>query len=303
MAQTHHIIFKQPSSAKMGASFKVLLTSLERFNQVKSGYTVQLDMSKVRFVYPFFILPVAANVNHLERNNVNISIIDSNYCQSYLDTILFPEGFDPLVYENWNRLFQKYRNNSYIPILKIPTGEKYTHIRDEILTAFGEMLMEQQNITGQLFTSLSYLISEAFDNIVEHANVHNGWIMVQNYHSLGFIDVCIADTGSGLLQTYQNTGFSDIVTHEHALLEAINGRTTKLHEKSRGFGIRTSRHMLVNGLNGKYFMFSGNAFYVWTNDIETIQVIDSKLSWNGTMIALRIPKRIPDKYNYVNYLE
>ena len=49
MAQTHHIIFKQPSSAKMGASFKVLLTSLERFNQVKSGYTVQLDMSKVRF--------------------------------------------------------------------------------------------------------------------------------------------------------------------------------------------------------------------------------------------------------------
>ncbi len=163
--------------------------------------------------------------------------------------------------------------------------------------------MEQQSITGQLFTSLSYLISEAFDNIVEHANVHNGWVMVQNYHSLGFIDVCIADTGTGLLQTYQKTGFSDILAHEHALLEAINGRTTKLHEKSRGFGIRTSRHMLVNGLSGKYFMFSGNAFYVWTKDIETIQVIDSKLSWNGTMIALRIPKRIPEKYNYVNYLE
>ena len=145
--------------------------------------------------------------------------------------------------------------------------------------------------------------SEAFDNIVEHAEIENGWIMVQNYPSLNFLDVCIADTGRGILGSYQNMAFDDIATTETALQEAINGRSTKIHETSRGYGIRTSRRMLVNGLHGIYFLMSGNSFYYWSQEHESIHTLDPIYSWPGSIVVLRIPKTEPSGFNYVNYLE
>lgn len=154
-----------------------------------------------------------------------------------------------------------------------------------------------------MVTVIKYLISEAMDNIVEHSGVSNGWIMVQNFPQKGFLDVCIIDTGLGLLGSYQKFNFPDIETDDQAIYQAVNGNSTKQLAVTRGYGIDTSRKMLVDGLKGKYFLFSGAAFYIYTGEIEQIIPLERINNWNGTVLALRIPQSVPIGFDYIKYLE
>jgi anti-sigma regulatory factor (Ser/Thr protein kinase) len=190
-----------------------------------------------------------------------------------------------------------------LPICQIPAEVKDTQVRESLLTVFENILLRQLNISGQMITVFKYLIGEAMDNIVDHSGVQNGWIMVQNYPQKGFLDVCILETGIGLLGSYQKFDFQDIKTDAQALEQAINGKSTKQITETRGYGIDTSRRMLVNGLNGKYFLLSGSAMYIYTNDFEQIVPLTRHIAWSGTMLALRIPQTVPAGFYYSNYLE
>jgi hypothetical protein len=303
MPGQHIITINQPRNDSMGASFQVLLDVLQKVSKVESGDLVIIDMQLVTFVLPFLILPLTALIVQLERNNIKVEVKPSTKCGDYLDIIRFPGGFDPIVEHNWEQGLNYFKMKSYLPILNIPSGNDRSTFRDSLITTLDNILQQQLNIDNHLFTPMSYLISESFDNIVEHANIGNGWIMVQNYPRKEFFDICIVDTGIGILGSYISKNFADIITHEKALQEAINGRSSKVGEISRGFGIRTSRHMLVNGLGGKYFLFSGNAFYIWTREQELINELEIDYQWPGTMVALRIPNVTPEGFNYVNYIE
>ncbi|MDA3891015.1 MAG: hypothetical protein PF517_05050 [Salinivirgaceae bacterium] len=126
--------------------------------------------------------------------------------------------------------------------------------------------------------------------------------MIQNYKNLNYLDICIADRGQGILNSYLRNNCDNIQTHEQAINEAINGLSTKNYEGNRGFGIRTSRHMLVNGLGGSYFMYSGNAFYIWNKEIEQITPLNVQYNWDGTLVVLRIPKVATENFNFYNYI-
>lgn len=130
----------------------------------------------------------------------------------------------------------------------------------------------------------------------------NGWIMAQNYPTKGFLDVCIADTGDGILESYKKTKIFNISTDAQAINKAINGLSTKEQGNTRGYGLKTSRKMLVEGLGGMFLLFSGNSFYIWNTNIETI-FSDIPYKWKGTIVAVRIPHAIPSNFNYTNYLE
>ncbi|HAQ21182.1 MAG TPA: hypothetical protein DCR40_18415, partial [Prolixibacteraceae bacterium] len=95
----------------------------------------------------------------------------------------------------------------------------------------------------------------------------------------------------------------DIQNDVQALEQAINGKSTKQITETRGYGIDTSRRMLVDGLKGKYFLLSGSAMYIYTIDFEQIVPLESRVRWPGTLLALRIPPKVPAGFNYSNYLE
>jgi anti-sigma regulatory factor (Ser/Thr protein kinase) len=301
MSQNLIVTILQPKDNNLGYSFQSVLDLLRQLQNIQPNDVLIIDLNKITFAYPFLFIPLNALLRKLEISGVNVSIIN-NHC-SYLDTIRFPVGLDPLLMLDWQSEINRYQHKSYLPICAIPTADEHKSLRENLISAFEKILCNQLNLTLQMQTCISYLISEAFDNVVEHANVQNGWIMAQNYPSYNYLDVCVADTGIGLLGAYQKMGFKEIVTSEKAMYEAINGRSTKGYEQSRGYGIKTSRKMLVNGLNGTYFLVSGNAFYYSSGEQELINAFDSSYFWNGTILALRIPKTEPLGFNYVNYLE
>jgi len=294
------IIVSNPRSDNMGDSFRVLLEVLEKMETIEADDNIIIDLTRLKFVHPFLTLPLCALITNYDNR---IEIKYSRATGGYLETIKFPFGFNALSAENWNEYLLNFRDKTYLPICQIPVSANATLIREELLTTFENIALHQLKITGQMISVIKYLISEAIDNIVDHANVFNGWIMIQNYPQKGFLDVCILDTGLGILGSYKSFGVPNIDTDVEALKQAINGNSTKQITETRGYGIDTSRQMLVDGLKGKYFLFSGSAFYIYTSELEQITPLIGTIKWSGTMLALRIPCAAPTGFDYISFLE
>lgn len=297
------IIIKNPVNDEMGNSFLSLFDVLEQLVNVERGDHLIIDLRNLAFVRPFLILPLCAILRKTPFSECIVEYQFNGATENYLNTILFPNGFNALNDQGWEDYLTRFQAKTYLPICQIPAEMKNTQIRECLLTIFENISLRQLHISGQMITVFKYLIGEAIDNIVDHSGVQNGWIMVQNYPQKGFLDICILETGLGVLGSYQKFNFPNIETDVQAIEQAINGKSTKQITETRGYGIDTSRRMLVNGLNGKYFLLSGSAMYIYTSDFEQIVPLTRHIVWPGTMLALRIPQTVPAGFNYSNYLE
>ncbi len=222
----------------------------------------------------------------------------------YLQTIKFQElGVHPdkLRASEFIAMMQKYLNKTYIPIINFPSK---SDSRDSIITTVEQMIINQSRIPKNISQALRYIIAESLDNIADHSESKRGYVLAQVYKQKGYLDLCIADSGITLLGSYKklsNNGiFSDI--------EAMQAAQKRISSKnvngtdSRGFGIYTSRRMLVEGMDGQYLMISGNAIYMLGKGYDNYYSFPSGLRWNGTIIAFRFPLSKPD-FDYTKYFE
>jgi len=301
---TCRINIGQPQSDSFGASLQQLLPVLKQYNQVsKSDCQIIFDLYPVRFVHPFLILPVAAFIQRAMNTGKFAGF--TSCINSYLEKLAFPEGILSIGEDKPKKLLDKYRTKTYLPVCSFPTGldSRSIEIRDQLLDSFNVLLAYKLELTSGMRSVISYLITEAIDNIVEHAQCEKGWMMVQYYPQKGYLDLCVCDLGIGLLQSYLvSQKYPEITTHERAIYEAIRGKSTKNIPENRGFGLSTSRTMLVGGLIGKYFMYSGDSFYVWTNMTEQITQTPGCIEFPGTMLSMRIPQVIPPGFNFYDFV-
>lgn len=210
----------------------------------------ELDFSNYSYSPPLLGVFFSSFIN----KNSNFSPV--NYDRNeYLGTINFPGGIKLDEIIDWKVILESYRTKSYLPIICFSTSkeESVTFTRDNIISHVNAVIRSITNIPTNYFSAISYLISELTDNIVEHSKSETGWISFQYYRNKGFLDLCIADTGIGLLKSYQEyrgeKDFSHITNHLEALDNVIQGNSTK-HLNERGFGVHTSREIIINGLGG-----------------------------------------------------
>jgi hypothetical protein len=117
------------------------------------------------------------------------------------------------------------------------------------------------------------------------------------------MDICIVDNGIGLLQGYINSGKYDVASDEDAINLVVRGKSTKDLPESRGFGLSTSRKMLVEGLKGKFLLFSGSAMFIQTIEKEEIASFETNFKFNGCYVALRIPTFNNKEFDFYKYIE
>ncbi len=273
---------------------------------------VTLDFSQCRFLNPIFLLGARLIAQHYQR--LGRPIILNTQCHNrffheYLQLTHFTEGFQPatLSAEACNEVLQGYYPKTYLPLTVFPLGlsDEATSIRENLQAAIASHIKTRLSLSGQVYESVSYLITEMVNNINDHSRQQHGYLFTQFYSSKGYIDIGFADIGIGFLGSYQLTGHSTISTHEAAIRAGRLGQSTK-DDPQRGFGFRTSRSLLVDGLGGKYFLFSGDAFLY--NDKETPETIrtlkiNPLIAWPGALVAMRIPMIASQDFNIYTYLE
>lgn len=287
------------NSDQLGSQLKsisVFLSHLDRF--IKNNGKI-LNFSNYSWSPPLlslFFANIIEKYQQLEPKNIT--------SQGYLNHIYFPFGIDPLQTKNWKDVLDSYEQKSYIPLIKFPTGHSIESqdIREDIIGHTTKLINNITSLPSNYTKGISYLISELTDNIVEHSNTSNGWISFQYYRSKGFIDICIGDSGVGLLNSYRNYSgtkdYSHINTHIDALKNAVKGESTKLrNQNERGYGVHTSRAILDQGFGGKFVVFSGNALLI--ND----ELMDYHCNYPGTIAFFRLPCKVKNDFSLYNFLE
>lgn len=71
---------------------------------------------------------------------------------------------------------ESYASKSFIPIIKFPTDLSGSDTRNAILDCIDNILGRQVKFGNNVRQALKYIIGEAVDNIVEHANSKFGYI-------------------------------------------------------------------------------------------------------------------------------
>lgn len=261
--------------------------------------TIVLDFSKTQFISPVFALSLLV---YLHSCGKEIQILNQI---PYMQTIFFAEGFRPdtIRRTEFLAMMEKYSRKTYIPIVNFPASDS-TDDTEYILSTVESLIIRQLNIDNNVAWGLKYIISEMISNIAEHSESSRGYIFAQSYPKKGYLDICIADTGITLLKSYMKLPHNEIASDLEAIQAANRGISSKNFPdaENRGYGIYTTKKMIVEGLQGQYLMISGSALYMKNETIDNFFRMPLTLRWNGTIIALRIPYQKYD-FNYRNYLE
>lgn len=244
-------ILDQPRGNSLPAQLGELLEVVDAFESTPIDEEVVISFENIRFVHPLFILTLSAAIYHYREKGYSlyISNIDRSKCQYYLDNIRFPKGLQPDKLKTWERIMNYYRRRNYLPIINFSTAtsKQESVIRDNVLSKLNQLVMNNLNLSSGYYDAILYLLSEITDNIVEHAVVNRGWVIAQYYPNTEYLDICILDTGISILGSYQQNKNEKITDDLQAVQSALEGVSTK--GEGRGAGIRTSKNMIINGLN------------------------------------------------------
>ncbi len=297
MANTYQLTFEQPNNNSLSRQLKELTDFLLFLTNIKKKDELIFDLRKLRFVHPLFILGLASIKNRLVSEGWHISYIlpENSSCSEYLRRIYFPSGLEPDQMDNWETILDYYKNRNYLPIINFSTNlsTPMPEIRDRVLSKVSNLVGQNLDLATEYQSAVNYFISEISDNILDHSGVERGWILTQYYPTTEYLDICLADTGKSLLGSFQEHGFKNIERDDQALESALKGISTKSIQ--RGSGLRSSRSIAMEGLQGEFLLFSGRALY-YKN-----KIINLPVRWDGTLIGIRIRKGIRNFsiYTYV----
>lgn len=248
-------IVKIPNVAeemRIGFSFYHMIKVI---SETEAADDVKWDFSQVSFLHPFFLAPLAIyrNTSGKSIECVNMSL----QLQSYLNCIYFDRmlQFGNETKEAVECVLHGYDGKKYLPLCSFAMTDSN---KDIFGTVLKNVLMKQVDLGMRGNSSLSYLISELLDNVYEHSHSPNGYIFSQFLEKDGTINLCIADSGITIPGSFKQAGLyqNEIDGNEAEALKLANeGYSTKNRPdaENRGFGISTTKSMLVSGMRGAFF--------------------------------------------------
>ena len=289
-----------------GDSISKLIKTLSEISSIQDEEII-LDFSQARILNPFFLCGLACVIQRLQNIGKRFTLTyDKNYnINSYLNTILFPSTLSASGGNDTLSILEKYRGKTYIPIISFKTGfsDSCTLIRENILSSISQLLKNQLRFSEKERQPLSYFLDELTNNINDHSEAEQGYVFAQFYPNSNYLDLCICDTGKGIYQSFLGNPKFNPANDIEAMQLALSGNSTKDRAEARGFGISTTRNMLVNGLKGILFLWSGNTTFLQAVNKEAIVNIGENGYFQGTFVALRLPTIIPGGFNFYNFVE
>lgn len=288
---------------RIGSVFNGLFKVINETENIGYSDEAIWDFSRVSYLHPFFICGLGL---YKKQNPRKITLRGAAIpIDRYLDAIYFHE---PLIVNSSidvENLLKMYIEKSYIPICRFKT---HTDTIDSVTSGLQRVIQRQCSIPKELTSPLSYLIGEITDNIHDHSESDHGYIFSQYLKTEGYLNICIADFGISVFGSFFRSRIltDDDMKNEGVVLDmALHHKSTKNRPEAenRGFGLPTTKNMLVNGMSGEFFMLSGGAFHRHDRNREETVTLPKELSWNGTIVLLKIPVSVPKGFNYLKYAD
>lgn len=298
------IIIKIPKVDKderIGSVFNHLFYVI--FNTENAESNVVWDFSDSTYFHPFFIAPLSIYKKNCGHKIVCRGVSDS--LSTYLKLICFNDMLHVDKNLELDTFLWKYKDKTYIPICSF--GLNNSENIDTMQNIIQGIIERQSHADKRIKTPLSYFLSELICNISQHSLANTGYIFSQYSEKERCINLCIADNGITIFGSYVRAGkYIDEIGNDEAmaLKMANEGFSTKdlPNTENRGFGISTTKDMLVNGLKGAFFMLSGSAFHRYDKNGKPFVRLPDYINWKGTIILMKIPVDIARDFDYSKYI-
>ncbi|MBO4813853.1 MAG: hypothetical protein J5523_02710 [Muribaculaceae bacterium] len=287
----------------LGNSIGALLNIINQTTHL--SLPIVWDFAEMKSLNRFFLGALAIFKNTYSSDLIECINMEKSLCEN-LEWFCF---FHLMHLENKKteaiqELISPYLNESFLPVCCFSMNDANKNDVEYLLRKV--VLCQCGN--SELRTPLSYFMSELIDNINEHSCSKNGYFFSEYIKEKRLLNIVIADEGITVKSSFENADLflNEIDNDESEALRLANeGRSTKnLPEaENRGYGIITTKKMLVDGLGGSFFMLSGGAFHRYEKGINYYANVSDFLHWKGTIVMLRIPIDIPASFNYIDYIE
>ncbi len=286
--ENNALIIKVPSRFldNFGNPINEIIRILPQLNE--SWSEIIVDFCDCIFLAPHYLGALSCILKMKEEEGVKITLHNES---SYLHTIHFKNGFKIDTHTNQEISLENFQTKTYIPIIHFTTSNLKNESvdREQILTAVNSILKNQLKLPINILMGVYYLLDELTQNIVDHSGASSGTIFAQFYPDKKYLDLTICDCGKGLYASYLESDKHKPNSNSEAINFGVYGKSTKNIPESRGFGLNTSRNMLTKGLNGQFFLMTGNDFFIQSAEKEEIINLNDKFDFHGCMIILRIP--------------
>lgn len=262
-------------------------------------YDVNWNMENVNYIHPFFLASLAIYRQMAKKKIECINMTPR--MKAYFDMTHFNK---PLSVEYAMEELGAYNNLSCLPICQFDLHKKNI---DDIQCVLQQLILKQSKATEKLKTPLSYILSELICNMTQHSKGKNGYLFSHYSQTEKCINLVLSDDGITILGSYiENKKYMEEIGEDDAVAVrfACEGKSTKNlpFAESRGYGLSSSKKMLIEGLHGSFFLLSGRAFH--SHDTSGISYIKLPhcVNWNGTAIFMKMPTVIPEDFNYIKYI-
>ena len=294
-------------SNRIGSTFNYLFYVVNQCEN--SGSALVWDFNGTSFFHPFFIAPLAIYRDFLSQSSVVRYKNINNTLLPYLSVIKFFDFLDINNSTTLDDILNFYEGRSYIPICRFQLEHEDSGNKniDNMQSVIQSVIMKQNNIDNRLKSPISYLFGELICNMQQHSNAKYGYLFSQYIKSDNCLYLCLADNGITIYGSYVNKGkYLDVIEGDEAaaLKLATEGYSTKNlpDSENRGYGISTNIKMIVDGLGGEFFILSGGAFHRDDGENDIYINLPANLSWNGTIILVKIPVNVNNEFDFNKYL-
>lgn len=289
--------------ARIGSVFNGLFKVINLTEQSNRYEETIWDFNGRSYLHPFFICGLSLYRKQCSRI-IKCDGLETS-TKSYLNAICFEEPMMIGTPEEASLRLSRYLSKTYIPICKFNTNSSTI---DSVTSKLQDVVQRQCSVPKELFSALSYLIGEIVDNIHDHSCSDHGYIFSQYLNNEKCLNICIADFGISIFGSFSKNRMLDnaqMANEGYVLSQALHHKSTKNlpNAENRGYGLPTSKKMIVEGMGGSFFLLSGGAFHRHDINGETTVTLPKELNWDGTIVLLRIPLEVPANFNYLKYIE
>ena len=286
---------------RIGSAFNHLFRVVIQTESHTGGELIW-NLENATFFHPFYLAPLSIYKQSTE-NCVTCTNIPSRISK-YLELVHFETPLLITEEMKLENILNPYIEKSYIPICRFELCKSNI---DGLQSILQKVILKQSHSDSRIISPFSYLLGEIVDNMNEHSKGKYGYIFSQYLKKEKCIDLVLADDGITIFSSYVRSGkYMDEINGDEAmaLKLATEGKSTKNRPdaENRGYGISSSKEMLVKGLSGSFFMLSGGAFHRHDSNGNMSVKLPDTINWNGTIVLMRIPVQVPKEFDYYNYV-
>lgn len=240
-----------------------------------------LDFLNCNFIYPDYAILILSTLKYLETKGFLITgkvIYKESKIITYLSRMNFFKYLKIKIPEKFRRLgsntfveIQNYNENNQLDVLK------------SIMTVIKKCSLINDNV----FASLDYCLNEILDNVLNHSERNEGWVVAQYFGKLNSIRLIVCDTGIGIYHSLKRKyDYSETQAIQNCILEGVS------NGDGQGHGLyATSSFVKLN--KGWLSLISGNK---QLDVSENKNIIMDIPYWQGTCVYLRVNTNIDVDY-------